>query len=185
MAWRLHLSNRTIQQLDILNGNPALLAAWWRRDRVTYYDLQSGALIDELTIELPEVDDRNSLTWQNFVRDLKAPNGVLLPSVVTPHETIYLSDNDQLRLYRGGQTELFLQSQHGSDEVKIDLRNGTVFQQVAFDRTGELIAVLDVKGKLHLYRQTRRLGVYDPGLHLKDDNRANLAITLNGEKLFV
>jgi WD40 repeat protein len=185
MAWRLHLSNRTIQQLDLLPGKPSLLAAWSKRDRVTYYDLQTGALIDEVVIEPPEVDDRNSLTWQNFVRELKAPNGAFLPQVSTDHEVIYLAENEHLRLYRGGAGELFLQMQHGSDEVKLDVRSGTIFQQVTLDTTGEIIAALDTKGKLHVYRQTKRLGIYDPGLRLKDDNRASLAISRAGEKLFV
>lgn len=185
MAWRLHLSNRTIQQLDLLPGKPSLLAAWSKRNRVTYYDLHTGAFFAEAVIEPPEVDDRNSLTWQNFVRELKAPNGAFLPHINTEHEVIYLSENDHVRMYRGGPAELFLQMQHGSDEIKLDVRSGTIFQQVAFDPTGEIVAALDTKGKLHVYRQTKRLGIYDAGLRLKDDNRASLAISRAGEKLFV
>lgn len=185
MAWRLHLTNRTIQQLDLLYGFPNLLAAWWRRDRVTYYDLESGALIVEAAINLPDVDDRNSLTWQSFVRELKAPNQIPLPLVVTPHEMVLLGENEDLRLYRGMGTDLFLQLEHGTDEIKLDVRSTNSFRQVAFDRGGEVVAALDPKGKLHLYRKVKRLGTFDVGLKLKDDISANLAVSTGGERIFV
>jgi WD40 repeat protein len=183
MSWRLHLTNRAVQQLDILYGSPALLAAWWRRNRVTYYDLESGALLEEAAIEVPEVEDRNSLAWQAFIRSLKAPNGATLPLVYTPHEVVHLAQHEDLRLYRAAGTDLFLQLEHGSDEIKLDVRSASAFRQVVFDRSGEVVAALDTKGKLHLYRKTKRLGTYDVGLKLKEDVGANLAA--GGDHIFI
>ncbi|MBC8099060.1 MAG: hypothetical protein H7Y11_06430, partial [Armatimonadetes bacterium] len=185
MAWRLHLTNRTIQQLDLLPGAPALLAAWSRRNRVTYYDLKTGVLVSETVLSAPEVDDRNSLTWQVFVNGLKAPNGRALPMVTTDHETIYLTDDANIRVYRGAQTDLFWQAPHGSDEIKLDVRAATAFRAVALDPLGDVLTALDSKGKLHVYRKTKRLGAYDLGLKLKDDIRPNLAIMRGGERVFI
>jgi WD40 repeat protein len=184
MAWRLHLTNRAVQQLDILKGSPDILAAWWRRDRVTYYDLNTGVLIAEEMLSVPEVDDRNSLAWQEFVRTLKAPNGATLPLVYTPHEAVYLAQNPDLRLYRAGGSDLFLQLEHGTDEIKLDVRSTTSFRQVVFDRSGEIVTGIDPKGKIHLYRKTKRLGTYDGGLKIKEDISANIAISTGGTHLY-
>ena len=60
MAWRLHLTNQAIQRLDILDGDPPLLAVWTRRDRVAYYHLETGAQYSEQRLKIPDSDQRDS-----------------------------------------------------------------------------------------------------------------------------
>ncbi|MFN8450912.1 MAG: hypothetical protein U0521_20620 [Anaerolineae bacterium] len=42
MAWRLHLSDRTIKRLDILSGKPNVLAAWTQDNRVSFSTCKPG-----------------------------------------------------------------------------------------------------------------------------------------------
>jgi hypothetical protein len=188
MAWRLHLTNQSIQQLDILEGEagkPALLAAWWRRDRVMFYDLQRGVLVGDETIEAPEVEDRNSLVWQNFIRSLIAPNGASLPRVNTAFETIYRPQVGEASVYRVGPAEIYLHASYGSDEVRLDVRGTKTLNQIAFDPAGEYTAALDNKAKLHLYRGEKRLGFYSLQLNVIDGITPSLAMGRKAASVFV
>ena len=91
MAWRMHLSDRTIRRLDILSGKPTVLAAWTQANRVTFLDLQNGSQQGDRTIEEVKTEDRRSEAWQEFVRTLTAPNGVYLPTGAHPAGR-YLAD---------------------------------------------------------------------------------------------
>jgi hypothetical protein len=187
MAWRLHLTNHSIQQLDILDGvagKPALLAAWWRRDRVMYYDLQRGLLIADETIEFPDVDDRNTLAWQNFIKSLAAPNGAPLPRVRTAFETIYRAQVGETSLYRVGPAEIYLHASYGSDEVRLDVRGTKTLTEIAFDPSGEYTAALDNKAKLHLYRGEKRLGFYSLQLSV-DGVVPSLAIARKASAVYI
>jgi hypothetical protein len=188
MAWRLHLTNQSIQQLDILvgkAGKPALLAAWWRRDRVMFYELNRGLLIADETIEFPDVDDRNTLTWHNFIRSLCAPNGASIPKVKTAFETIYRSQVGEANLYHVGPAEIYLHAAYGSDEVRLDVRGTKTLTEIAFDPAGEYTAALDNKAKLHLYRGEKRLGFYSLQLNMADGVVPSLAITRKASAIYV
>lgn len=187
MAWRLHLTNQSIQQLDILDGTAEkspLLAAWWRRDRVTYYDLQRGTLVADEVIEFPDVDDRNTLAWHEFIQSLHAPNDAPLPKIQTTFETIYRSQSGEMTLYQSGPAEIYAHLTYGSDEVRLDVRGTKVLTRLALDPDGEYVAGLDNKGKLHLYRGEKRLGMYALQLNMVDGLRSSLAIARKASPIF-
>ena len=109
MAWRLHLSDRTIKRLDILSGKPTVLAAWTLASRVTFLDLQNGSQQGDRTIEDVKANDRRSPAWQEFVKSLTAPNGVSLPVVRTRQATIHMTADGQMRAYQTNPSDLFLE----------------------------------------------------------------------------
>ncbi len=187
MAWRLHLTNQSVQQLDILDGQAgkaSLLAAWWRRDRVTYYDLQRGTMIADEVIEFPEVDDRNTLAWHEFIQSLRAPNDAPLPKIRTAFETIYRASSGETVLYQSGPAEIYAHLTYGSDEVRLDVRGTRTLSRLALDSTGEYVAGLDNKGKLHLYRGEKRLGMYSLQLNIVDGLIPSLAIARKAAVIF-
>jgi hypothetical protein len=188
MAWRLHLTNQSIQQLDILEGDtgkPALLAAWWRRDRVMFYDLNRGLVVGDEIIEFPDIEDRNTLAWQNFIRSLSAPNGAPLPRINTAFETVYRAQTGEACLYRVGSAEIYLHPTYGSDEVRLDVRGTKTLTEIAFDPAGEYTAALDTKGKLHLYRGEKRLGFYSLQLNNVDGLAPSLAIARKATAVYI
>lgn len=105
MAWRIHLSDRTIRRLDILPGKPTLLAAWTQTNRVTFLDLQSGSQEGDRTIEEVKTEDRRSPVWQDFIKTLTASNGVFLPMVRAPQAAISMTADGQMRLYQTSPTD--------------------------------------------------------------------------------
>jgi hypothetical protein len=117
-AWRLHLTNRTIQRVDFLPGSPALLAVWTRADRVAYYRVETGDRIGEARLIFPKIEDRTSLEWQNFVDGLHAPNGAPLPFVQTDSLGIYNMTDRNTRVYRLGDRVI---RQHGTTETQLGL----------------------------------------------------------------
>ena len=183
MAWRLHLSDRTIKRLDILSGVPTVLAAWTLASRVTFLDLQNGAQRADRTIEEVKGDDRRSPAWQDFVKSLSAPNGVYLPTVRTRQITLHMSADGQIRLYQTSPADLFLEV--NGKESKLEIDGATRFIAVALDRSLGLLAALDASAKLHVYQQHIRVGVFETGLQIDEQFRPTLVISQGGTALFL
>lgn len=183
MAWRLHLSDRTIKRLDILSGKPNVLAAWTQDNRVSFLDLQTGTQRGERTIEPPSSDDRRSDAWRQFVDSLTAPNGVFLPTVRTRPVAIRMTADGQMRLYQTAPGELYLEID--GKEAKLETDDSTAFVAVGLDRALGLLAALDRSAKLHLYQQHIRLGIFDTGLTIQEEFRPTLAISQGGASLFL
>lgn len=182
MAWRLHLTNQAIYQLDILTGPPTLLAVWTRRDRVAFYAIETGTLIAERNLDFPTTADRRSDEWQEFVAGLIAPNRSYLPTIAMPELTIYLSDDGRMRLYETGDTNLYMDAE--GKEVKLHVSDAAPFVAVTMDRFLGVTAALDERGKLHVYQQNIRVGNFDLGLKFSPDLPPSLAIARGGGSIF-
>lgn len=183
MAWRLHLTNQAIQRLDILSGRPPLLAAWTRRDKVVYYDLENGTLAGEQILPTANTDDRRGDGWIDFVTALIAPNQVYLPVVRNGQTTIFSTEDGRMRLYHMGDRELYLENE--GKEIKLHAGEAAPFAAVNFDPVMGMTAALDEKGKLHVYQQNIRVGHFDVGLSMKPDLPSGLAIARGGSSIFV
>lgn len=180
MAWRVHLTNTAIQNLDILPGKPRLLAAWTQRDRATYFDLESGVIVSE---HQHKAVSRQSDKWPEFVSSLIAPNGAYLPFIRTAGMTMYTTDDGRLRLYRLTSDDLILEID-GKD-VPLEFQSKAQLLTLGLDRFMGVIAALDSKGKLHLYQQHIRVGTFDMKLSLEDDALPSLAISNGGTGIFI
>ncbi len=180
MAWRIHLTNQAIQHLDILPGKVTLLAAWTQRDRATYFDLENGIEMGE---HVHKAVGRQSDKWPEFVASLAAPNGTPLPYIRTAQFALYTSDDGRMRLYRMAGDELLLEIE--GQEVKIELTTKGEIAVLGLDRFMGVIAVLDSKGKLHIYQQHIRVGAFDLKLTLNDESQLSLAIASGGTAIFV
>lgn len=183
MSWRLHLTNQAIQSLEIVDGDPSILVAWSRRDRVAYYDLDSGTPYGEISFEVPVVESRQDEKWQSFLNTLTAPNNAHLPVIHTPSLDIYTTDDGRMRLYHAGDTELYLESD--GKEVQLEVIDAERFRAVALDRFLGLSAAIDEKGKLHIYQQHIRVGAFDLGLTLDEGLKLSVVISRGGGAIFV
>lgn len=184
MNWRLHLTNQAIPYLDILEGQPVLLGAWSRHDRIAFYELKTGTSAGEMTLLVPTPQSREAPEWQSFLADLKAPNGAFLSQFSTPQSDVYLTDDGRMRLvHQQGSTDLYLDD--SGTELKLDVSEAESFRAVALDRFLGLTAALDETGKLHLYQQHIRVGAFDLGLAVEADTRLFLSISRGGSAIFV
>lgn len=179
MAWRVHLTNNAIQGLDLLPGKPPLLAVWTQRDRATYFDVETGAVIGE---HQHKAVSRQSDKWAEFSASLVAPNGAYLPLVRTAAMTIFTSDDGRLRLFRQADDELLLEME-GKD-VRLELNTKAALLALGLDRFMGVIAALDARGKLHLFQQHIRVGVFDLKLSFDDESQPSLAIANGGVAIF-
>lgn len=181
-GWRLHLTNQAIQRLDLLDGQPPLLAAWSRRDRVAYYDLETGAPFGETTLSAAPAQTRQDPIWQVFLSALKAPNEAALPLVRTPLADVFTTEDGRIHLYHTPGSRLFLETE--GKEISLETDNAQRFPALVLDRFLGLCAALDEKAHLHVYQQHMRVGVFDLGLSAGEDRRYTLAISRGGGAIY-
>ena len=180
MAWRLHLTNQAINQLNILDD---LLGIWVRRDRVIYHTLDTGTQYGETVLIPPDTTDRQSELWLSFVTELVAPNDQFLPFVQLPQMTLHITNDGRMRLYHDNANGLFLDTD--GREVTLDAGKTIEFTTVALDRFLGLIAALDENGQMHIFQQHIRVGAFDLKLNMDLDARPQIAITSGGGSIFV
>ena len=157
MTWRVHLTNRALMRLDILeNEKSAVLAAWTHPGRVSYFDLHSGIPLGET--QLSGLNSRDHEHWQTLLPTLEAPNGLQLHIIPTTNGTLYLGETAEIRLHYLplGETVLAV----GEREIKFD----RPFVAAALDHESGLMAALDRDGCLHLYDKASATGEFDIGL---------------------
>jgi hypothetical protein len=182
MAWRALLSNRPIRRVDLLPCKPAALAAWTHADRVTLLDLQHGAKIDELRLEEPGGVDYRSAPWRAYLASLRVPGDAVLPVVRAGRVTVFSAADGQTRLFRAGDGALTLERDGALSPLIVE-SEATVLT-VAVSANGRTTAVLDRKGRLHLYEWHVRTGVFEVGLHPLDELAPSLALTDDGTRVF-
>ncbi len=180
MAWRIHLTNQAIQYLHILPGKPTLLAAWTQRDRASYFDLETGAEVGE---HQHKAVSRQSEKWSDFLASLVAPNQAFLPFVRTAQSMMYTTDDGKLRLYWMPGNELLLEVD--GKEVKLEPKTKASLLSLALDRLMGMVAVLDSKGKLHLFQQHITVGAFDTKLAFDDESQPLLVVANAGASIFV
>lgn len=175
MAWRLHLTNQAIQRLDILNKR---LAVWTKRDRITYYDLKNGVLLEEQTIEPARSEDRTSDIWQTFISELKTPDGHYLPTLTLNRFILHLSEDGGLRLYQSEGLKL----ENEGQEYTLDVPNVAA---VALDRFLGLIAVIDGESQLNIFQQQIKVGTFDLPFQQTEYLRPMVTVSHGGTSIFV
>ena len=182
MAWRALLSNRPIRRVDLLPSKPAALAAWTHAGRVTLLDLQHGAKIDELHFDEPGGVDFLSPPWRAYVASLKTPGDVILPLVRAGRVTVHSARDGQTRLFRAGDGTLTLETEGQLFPLVIEPDAAVLALTVS--ASGRSVALLDRKGRLHLYQMHVRTGVFEVGLHPLDELAPALALTDDGSRVF-
>lgn len=182
MAWRALLSNRPIRRVDLLSCKPAAVAAWTHADRVTLLDLQHGAKIDELRFEEAGGTEYLSAPWRAYLASLKAAGDTPLPVVRANRVTVFTARDGQIRLFRAGDEALTLEA--GGRLFPLVAEPGATILTLAVSADGRTTALLDRKGRLHLYQMHIRTGIFEVGLHPLDELAPALAVTDDGSRVF-
>lgn len=184
MAWRLHLTNQSIYYLDILDGDPPLLATRVRRNKFAFHHIETGVKFDDLVLEPPEdASDRQSDEWRAFLQSVAGPNQIYIPLVEVGGTRIYSTEDGGIRLYQTGPAALHL---NASDrEATLDREDAERFVAVAMDRLLGMVVALDEVGKVHIFQQHRRVGAFDQGLTIDDDRRPTIAVARGGSAIYV
>jgi len=174
MAWRVHLTNQAIRQLHILPSKQPTLAAWTQRNRVQFYDIESGHLLEERTLPAAPTEPRQSQAWQAYVGSLSRVEGSqYLPHVRTRQADIYTTDDGKLRLYRQSDGRVFMET----DGAEEELEEAQDFITLDLDRALGTVVGLDEACKLHIYQQNLYIGAFDIGLEVDPDLRAAVVIS--------
>jgi hypothetical protein len=181
-SWRLLIPDQTVRRLDILPGKPNVLAAWTQTERLFCFDLQNGARLSERKFDDAPTNDRQSDRWRAFTATLTAPNSVPLPYVRAGAATIHHTDDGRMRLL-DLKGKLFMDVD--SKEAQLPVDKGVRFTTIALDRALGLVAALDERGRLHIYQQHLRVGVFDVGLTPDDEARPMLTLSHGGATVFV
>jgi hypothetical protein len=183
MAWRIHLSNQSIQNIYFLAGKPAALAVWTRRDKVSFFETSAGTLLGEHNLsEVPKVP-RSSETWQTYLGKLRgADPQYYLPYARLRNLEVFSTDDGKLRIYRQQDERLFIETE--GEEEALSLVGGE--RLVAMDLDGALgvFVGLDENLRLHIYQQNIRVGAFDVGLKNEGDLRAQVCISRGGDIIY-
>jgi hypothetical protein len=175
MAWRLHLSNRTLLRLDILaHEQSPLLAAWVQAGRVAYFDLVAGHAHGEK--QLIDPGNRRPDHWTALLPELRAPNGLYPPVISGRQVLIYVDLAGEQRLYH--ETSGTVYQVRDTDERRFETSAAGGFVAAGLHRTQGLAAALDSDGHLHLYQGASKCGMLDSGL-AETDSPAFLSV--NGD----
>lgn len=182
MGWRLYLSNQAVHRLDLLPGQPPLLAAWMPRGRVYYFDQETGAQVAEQTIPDAPAPARSDDAWQTFAAGLTAPNKAYLPHVRTALGDLHVSSDGRLRLVHVPPTDLFLELE--GKEIRLDTGEAVRLSAVGLDRLMGLVAALDETGALRLFQQHIPLGAFALGLEPVEGLPTGVAVAQGGGSIF-
>lgn len=182
MTWRVHLANMAIQQLQIISGKQAVLAAWPRPNRVHFYDLETGILLSEMALPSPPDAPYSSEAWHTYTAQLNGPDeGMYLPVVRTRQLEIFFTDDGKLRLYHGGDAQLVMEVD--GQTINLDTGDAQRFRALDMDRALGTVAALDEQGRLYLYQQTIRIGAFDIGLKPQTDTRLSIVLARGSDQV--
>ncbi len=182
MAWRIQLSNRPIRRLDILSGQRSLLAVWPNIHQVHYFDLQHGTKLEHHDLAEPDPPQRDQPAWGDYLKTLVAPNGMMLPVVQGNRLTLYTSTDRAIQLIR--QNDAFILNVGGS-EAPLDVEPNADIVLISMDRTAGLLAFLDRLGRVHVYRQRVRTGIFDTDLAIGSNSFPQLSTPDGGASIMV
>ncbi len=170
-AWRLHLSNQSIQRVDILPADRPVLAVWTRRDRVAYYLMSTGTPLGDVTITLPPLDVRSGDGWRAFLDSLRGPSGVGLRQVQLNGAVLHLSAD--CKSYVLHQNEGTLHYRSGdSAEQRLLLKDAGALRALNLSADGQRLYALDAQSRLHRYVGGVHSGISD--LKPSDDDSASI-----------
>lgn len=175
MAWRIHLSNQAIQQIQILRSKPDSIAVWISSERIQFFDLETGANLSELILPTPPEEARQSEAWQAFMAKLTSPSpNIYLPVIRFRNIDIFNTDDGKLRVYHLRDERLFMEADGAEEEIH--LIGGERVLAMALDGALGTFACLDENMRLHVYQQNIRVGAFDIGLEHDPDLRPILCM---------
>lgn len=179
MAWRTHLTDNVIHRLDILHGTPNVLCVWGSPLRPTFFDLSVGAVLGHLQLAPPSAD-RSSPEWALFLAGLCAPNGKPLPYVRLSKLILRSTQDGMLRVYDDGHG---LTSVLDGNAQGLGSANNSYVSVGVAALTG-VIAALDERGRLTLYKGQQPIGTFEIGLQPENGVLPELVISGDGEAIF-
>lgn len=185
MGWRVHLANQAIQRLHFLGGKSPVLAVWTRADMAHFYDVQSGALLQETHYPPVPTLPFSSDAWQEYVGALVGYDPrTYVPMVRARATDVYITDDGKFRLYYQNDRELIVDNEGMITPLEVDAQVER-FTALDLDRHLGTIAALDQRGRLHLYQQDIALGAYELGLHADEEARFALAMARGGNVIYL
>ncbi len=160
MNWRVHLSNRSIHGMQLLAGQPVLVAVWTDRNRVRFFDAANGApLVDVLEVVTPPIFEPEGEAWRVFLAGLKAPNCAFLPLVETDNATVLTSTDGRLRVLWARHDHHLLVEVDGCWRSCQRVGDAPLVA-VGLDREMGTVAALSADGLLHFYQQQVFVGSF-------------------------
>lgn len=160
-AWRLHISNSAIANLDWVAGKPALLSVWLRDNRVGFYAQETGIHHTDLQFNLPAADAPAEV-WSAFAASLKAPNLTVLPHAVISGVQLWtLDDGGALMVYRGGASLSLMRPEQVTQTLTFDVTP----LALVFDVTSLTAVALDRLGSVMIGTLTGSVRTVKPGFN--------------------
>src|SRR5690606_450804 len=140
-----------------------------------FYDLETGTLLNELTLGVAPNEARDSEAWLSFLGRTKgADSPYYLPVVRAQNVDILSTDDGALRVYRQRDEQLFMETDGVED--RLALIGGERLISMDLDGALGTFVGLDEKLNLHIYQQNIRIGAFDIGLKRDADLRANVTV---------
>ncbi|MCA9902319.1 MAG: hypothetical protein KC547_00565 [Anaerolineae bacterium] len=184
MTWRIQLPQSTIRRVNLLTNSTSIVAVWSQADHVHFFDQRNGKALGERVVESLTSVEHEDERWRTFLKSLRAPNDAYLPYVRTSGITIMTTADGNIRLYQKANDDS-LAIEIGGKEYLLEIEPGARFLTLDMDLTLGLIAALDTHGRLHVYQQRIRVGIFDLGLSLDDEYTPTILVPDGGKQLFV
>jgi hypothetical protein len=177
--WRLHLANSAILHLDVIAGDPPLLAIWARDGKVSFCDLERGAAHGTASYMPPEQHENLRL----FAASLKDTKDRQLSYARISGRSFWpLPDGSLLEYAGGAKVELHDANAGG---VPVTLRFDVTPRALAVDPKTLLIAAVDSKGALLLGKIGGTVKTLKPGLAPSDDLPISIVVARGGKRIIV
>ena len=177
--WRLHLANSAILHLDVIAGDPTLLAVWARDGKVSFCDLERGAAHGAAAYSPPEQHDNA----QAFAASLKDPKDRPLHYARIDGRSFWPLPDGRLLEYAGGaKVELHSAAAGG---VPVTLRFDVIPRALAVDPKTLLVAAVDSKGALLLGKIGGTIKTLKPGLAPSDELPLSVAVARGGKRIVI
>jgi hypothetical protein len=184
MAWRLHLSNQTIDRIDFLPTKPIALAVWPQNSRVHFLAAADGARLQDVTIEQHPEPDADAAGWREFLGTLKAFDGkTCLPFVPGNDWRLYSSVDGEFRVVMLTSRRLLLD--HAGQFTRLKLKKTQRIRHLAMSPTDHHWAILDKSNDLNLYEGTRMVNSFPVEIEAGRESAALLAVSGSLRALFV
>jgi hypothetical protein len=156
VAWWLDLADDPPYAVQLIEGDPDLIAVWGTPQEVRFYAQTNGAEYGRLAVNSPAT--LNGTAWREFLDTLRAPNGACLPVVEAANLVIHTSHDGRFRVYQEGGKSLVLDLD--GHRVVLDRSGEATFVTVGLDRELGTLAAVDADKLLHIYQQHVYVGAF-------------------------
>ncbi len=177
MAWRIHLANRAIRQLNLFPTKPTTIGVWTGRYRNTFYRMDNGAPVGERRIVPHSPQDRYGQGWWDFLESLKtSDDSCYISEVHLPDISIYRMWDGKVAYYRLDPLRELVAMKNG-EEFTLELQDAEMMLSAGFDPRYGTLAVMDENARLHVFRHEHAIGHFDVGLSFWSEGRPSIAVS--------